>query len=174
MKKIVLTLVFIAFSCMSIMAQDFFIEEGKIKWQKIINEDANIKDIHKAMVMSYDFMNVNLYNDFITAEIKPVRFKSEDYGMKWGNTPTVLSNGAIGPIFIIVEVKEGRYRITASHIRITSVTQSSNYLNGAFTELEEIVMTDDVFNDSMEKTYASVFGKFLDGKLNFKLEEEEW
>lgn len=174
MKKIALTLVFIAFSCISTFAQNFFLQDGEIKWQKVINEDVDIKDIHKAMVKSYDFVDINLYDDFISAEIKPVTFRSADYGMKWGNTPTILGNGALGPIFIIIEVKEGRYKVTASEIRISSVTQSSNYLNGAFTTLEEMVITDDAFNDSMEKTYAPVFSKFLDCKLNFKLEEEEW
>ena len=155
-------------------AQGFQIDEGAIKWQKIYESDMTISDIYKCIVVSNDFYDIQLLSDCIVAKSRPVKYVPEEYGFRWGNSNTLLLNGAIGPIFLQIDVKEGRYRVTAKDISVTDVTSGDIVPRGSVIKLEEVALDKGIPNNMMTSQFAPIFDHFLNRLTSFYKVDDDW
>lgn len=155
-------------------AQGFQIDEGAIKWQKIYESDMTISDIYKCIVVSNDFYDIQILSDCIVAKSRPVKYVPEEYGFRWGNSNTLLLNGAIGPIFLQIDVKEGRYRVTAKDISVTDITSGDIVPKGSVVRLEEVALNNGVPNNMMTSQFAPIFDHFLNRLTSFNKVEDDW
>ena len=172
MKQIIILL--LALISLKASAQGFQIDEGTIKWQKIYESDMTISDIYKYIVVSNDFYDIQLLSDCIVAKSKPVKYVPEEYGFRWGNSSTLLLNGAIGPIFLQIDVKDGRYRVTAKDIGVTDITSGGIVPIGSVTMLEEVALNDGAPNNIMTSQFAPIFDLFLNRLTTFYKVQEDW
>lgn len=155
-------------------AQGFQIENGQISWQKIYTSDMTLSEIHTAMVVSNDFADIQVLDNRIVAVIKPVDYVPEDYGFQYGNSNTLLLNGALGPINVRIDVKEGRYRVTATDLTVTRITSGGMLPKGYESKLEDYALKRGVPNKMMTEQFAPVFGQFLERTTSFTKVEDDW
>ena len=172
MKRILILL--LAIMPIAASAQGFQIEDGKIIWQKIYATDMTISDIHKSMVISDAYYDITILSDCIVAKIKPFKYIPEDYGFRWGNSSVLLLNGAIGPILLRIDIKEGRYRVTASNILVTDITPGGLDAMGTTTRLEDVALTDGTPNKFMTSQLAPIFDHFLNLMTAFYKADDDW
>jgi hypothetical protein len=165
---------------LSAMAQGFSADEGKLSWQFVfpaeLTEGAvTMDDIYKAVIYSDDYTNiVKVSEDILVARLNPVLLKVEDYGFRRMQSPLFLLNYMIGPMTVRIETREGRYRVTASNIRVTNVTSNFGAI-GAVEDIENYVLTDGAPNDQLIDYAAPMLGDYFIKTFLFKpQEEEEW
>lgn len=172
MKRILIILL----ALMPIMAgaQDFRINDNTITWQKVYQSDLTINDIYKTIIGSNNYYNVERLDDCIIAKSKPIPFRLEDYGMKWSNTCTLLTNGAIGPIVLRIDVKEGRYRVTASDMVVTDITPGGLSPVGETTRIEDVSLRRGEPTKLFYDQIVPVFGKCLERLATFTKEGDDW
>ena len=155
-------------------AQGFQIENGQIKWQKVYNTDMTFDDIYTAMITSNDFDEIQALEGCIIAKIKPVDYVPEDYGFRYGNSNTLLLNGALGPVTVRIDVKEGRYRVTATDIIVTRTTSGGMLPRGYQSKLEDYALKRGQPNSQMTDQFAPIFEQFLTRKTTFTKVDDEW
>lgn len=172
MKRIIILL--LALMPFVASAQGFHIDKGAIKWVKIYESDMTISDIYKCIVVSNNFYDIQILSDCIVAKSIPVKYVPEEYGFRWGNSNTLLLNGAIGPIFIQIDVKEGKYRVTAKDICVTDITSGDIIPKGSVTRLEEAALNDGVPNNMMASQFAPIFDHFLNRLTAFQKVDDDW
>jgi hypothetical protein len=172
MKRLLILL--LAIMPLSAMAQGFQFENNTVTWQKVYDSDMTLSDIYTAMMSSNDFIDIQLLEDRIFASIKPVNYVPEDYGFRYGNSCTLLLNGALGPISIRIDVKEGRYRVTASDFCITDITPGGFTPVGYIDKLDDYAFKKGAPSKLMIDQFAPVFGKFLERKTTFTKVDDEW
>lgn len=155
-------------------AQGFQIEDGEITWRKIYTADMTVSDIHKAMVISDDYYDIVTFHDCIVAKTKPIDYIPEDYGFRWANSHTTLLNGALGPITLRIDVKEGRYRVTAYDMIITDITPTGLLPVGAQTHIEELALDGNSPNKTMTTQLAPIFDHLLNRLTSFQKVDDDW
>ena len=155
-------------------AQNFLFENGQIKWQKVYESDMTFAEIHTAVVVSNDYEDIQVLDNCIFATLKPVDYVPEDYGFEYWDSNTLLLNGALGPIAVRIDVKEGRYRVTATNILITDITSGGLLPLGYKSKLEDYALKRGAPNKMMTEQFGPVFEKFLTRKTTFKKINDEW
>lgn len=165
---------------LSAMAQGFSADEGKLSWQFVfpaeLTEGAvTMDDIYKAVIYSDNYTNiVKISEDILVARLNPVMLNVEDYGFRRMHSPLFLLNYMIGPITARIETREGRYRVTLTNIRVTSVP-SNIAAGGAVEDIEYYVLTNGAPNDQLVDYVAPMLGDyFIKTFLFTPQEEEEW
>ena len=172
MKRLLILL--LALMPLSALAQGFQIEDNTIKWQKVYNTDMTFDEIYTAIVTSNDFDEIQALDNCIIAKIKPVDYVPEDYGFRYGNSNTLLLNGALGPVTVRIDVKEGRYRVTATDIIVTRTTSGGMLPRGYQSKLEDYALKKGQPNSMMTDQFAPVFEQFLTRKTTFTKVEDDW
>ena len=172
MKRLLILL--LALMPMSAFAQGFQIEDNTIKWQKVYNTDMTFTELYTAVVATNDFYEIQALDNCIIAKIKPVDYVPEDYGFRYGNSNTLLLNGALGPVTVRIDVKEGRYRVTATDIIVTRTTSGGMLQRGYQSKLEDYALKRGQPNNMMAEQFGPVFEKFIIRKTTFIKVEDDW
>ncbi|PAC29261.1 hypothetical protein [Flectobacillus sp. BAB-3569] len=118
MKKLLFILLLISFSSKS-QYNNLFIESRNIYFEKIYKLDSvsqeNIKsNLISAIPKIKDITNIQEHSTFITAKLNRTHIDYKKYGGKFFSTAAFLNH----PFFcdILVEWKDGRYRVTATNM----------------------------------------------------------
>lgn len=172
MKRIIILL--LALMPIVASAQGFQIENNTITWQKVYQSNMTIDDIYKTIITSNNFYDVERLDGCIFAKTKPIDYKPEDYGFKWGNSNTLLLNGAVGPVALRIDVKEGRYRVTASDMMVTDITPGGFTPMGSVTRLEDVGLKRGAPNNMMTDQFAPVFSQYIERLVSFTKVEDDW
>lgn len=172
MKRIIILL--LALMPIVASAQEFNYDNQKITWKKVYQSELTIDDIYKCIITSNNFYDVEQLEGCIVAKTKPIDYKPEDYGFRWGNSNTLLLNGAVGPVALRIEVKEGRYRVIASDMMVTDITPGGMTPMGTKTRLEDVAFRRGVPNSMMTDQFAPVFRKYIERLVSFTKEDDKW
>lgn len=131
MRKIVL-LTILGLICANLSAQtnNFFVEDGKIYWQKIYDLDA---DIESLLTNSGKFENIKFADNTFSATIKSARVDPNGRGAM--NIPIYIRDKNM-TAFVRIQQKENRYRVTVNQIKFIGVTNSALISEGEETTLE--------------------------------------
>ena len=115
MKRICLTLLLALIGLSARAQENFYIDKGEIIWRRVFESAADLKTIETNFRAKGCFRDYNSYDGIITAELWGYRMFIEGTGYKRMSLPIYLPNGVF-TAFVIVQVKEGRYRVTVRRI----------------------------------------------------------
>ncbi|OQD44035.1 hypothetical protein BUL40_00315 [Croceivirga radicis] len=129
MKK--LTFIIIQLAFMFVMSQTIEVNNGKVIWQKIYNNNNSIDEVYNAMVKTGHFYDLTKTENQITANINQFllnRKISDSKGSLYMYTDDITG-------FVLVEFKEKRYRITVKNLIFISNTEINILGNGVGTRV---------------------------------------
>lgn len=114
--KRILFLVFLFLLGLTVQAQEnFYVDGGEIIWRRVFNADTDLGTIERNFRSKGCFKDFYSHNGIITAELQDFKMNIEAAGYKRMSLPIYLPNGYFSA-FVIVQVKEGRYRVTVRRI----------------------------------------------------------
>ena len=151
-------------------AQSFYVENDRLAWSKVYESDMNATDIVKSMLMSGNFRNIQLIDDsFISATLQEINVDYERIGYKRMNLPLYISNNYFGPANIIVQVKEGRYKVTVNNMILTEHYGTS--LGGI---LDAVAIDDYGFSPTFVQYGAPIYNIVISECVTFDKVDEDW
>lgn len=109
---------------------NFFVENGKIYWQRVYEQDA---DIEAMLTNSGKFIDINTSNNIISATLKPG--KVDIKGRSAMSIPIYIRDGHVTG-FVRIQQKEGKYRVTVDQIIFIDMVDSPLGQQGEETALE--------------------------------------
>ena len=130
MKRLLIILASLFASVTMMQAQNFKVESGKIFWQKVYEQDA---DIETMLVNSGKFVDINITNGIITARIKPG--KVDINGRSLMEIPIYIRDNYMTG-FVKIQQKENRYRVTVDQFVFIDMVDSPLGQKGEETYLE--------------------------------------
>lgn len=174
MKRFILAFAFITV-CWSATAQNFTVKNDEIMWQGVYETQLNQKDILKSMYTSNNFSNIFIVDStMITGTLKPIEFNIEDYDLRPMKVPMYISQNELGPAFFVLEIKEGKYRVTIQDIRLTSKvhTQLSPY--GSVSQLNSVALSEGNLTSSFLEHADALYHQLFVKVFTMIRWDEEW
>lgn len=131
MKKILFVMVLL-FAQVAMFAQtnNFYVENGKIYWQRVYEQDV---DIEAMLINSGKFIDISTANNIISATLKPGKVDTK--GRSVMDTPIYIRDGHVTG-FVRIQQKEGKYRVTVDQIIFIDMVDSPLGQQGEETALE--------------------------------------
>lgn len=168
MKKIVILLASILASISLMQAQNFNVEDGKIYWQKIYENEIDIIS---------SFTNAGIFTDIIetngVVSAKMIQTAIDLNGRSAMNVPILIRDGNL-TCFVRVQSKEGRYRVTVDQLKVHDKYDDNNEI-GIELEFWYIKKQDLSLKPSFIKTVAPVLDDMLNEIFAFKNDlDNEW
>jgi hypothetical protein len=156
-------------------AQFFNILNNEVLWQGLYETQLNQKDILKSMYTSNNFSNIFVVDStMITGLLKPIKFNIEDYGLRYMKTPMFLSQNMLGPAFFVIEIKEGKYRVTVRDIRLTAHVNTQLTPYGSVSHIESIALSEGNFTSSFLDYADTLYHQLLVKAFIMVKWNEEW
>lgn len=119
-------------------ANNFTIVRTELIWQKVYHTQLTYDQVYYKLIESGLLERMQREeNNLLTGDTKPIDPNYLNAGYTLFNVPTYLMNSFV-TAYVVVEYKEGRYRVTIKRIMLTSKTTTSTDL----TETKEYL---DVF-----------------------------
>ena len=128
MKRICLALLLALVGLTARAQENFYIDKGEIIWRRVFESAADLKTIETNFRAKGCFRDFNSYDGLITAELYGLRLNIEATGYKRMSLPIYLPNGVFSA-FVIVQVKEGRYRVTLRRVGYSIDRMGSSMLS---------------------------------------------
>lgn len=134
----------------------FIVEDNNVIWRKVFEDNPNTKK----------FTMLNPLKDSIISshEITNITINYKPYGMNWTNLPT-YANGKFYFKYI-VEIKEGKYRITVQNMfwRAPDIFNNNRDYDYVFTK---------ILGKSQQKYYRAL-NQYLTDYFTIGRENQEW
>lgn len=137
MKRFALFAILLSF-CANLSAQDdsrFSTDGASITWQNVFQTQLDSADVVDALLGSGRFDNVILTKDGFTCRIIPHEVDYRGAGMKRGLTAMYLLGGEMEGR-AVVQIREGRYRVTVDGIVFTKTLETPLSKTGERSKLE--------------------------------------
>ena len=130
--KRILFIMALSLVSMAMFAQtnNFFVENRKIYWQQVYEQDV---DIEAMLTNSGKFLDINNANNVISATLKPGSIDTK--GRSPMEIPIYIRDGYVTG-FVRIQQKEGRYRVTIDQIIFIDMIDSPLGQQGEETSLE--------------------------------------
>jgi hypothetical protein len=126
MKKIIF--IFLLLFALSAQAQtsmsNFEIQDNSVVYRRIYESDMAKDEFLKQLLTTQGITEAEDKGELITAKIEGMSIEIKKHGGSWSSSPMVLQKPLYGNM--IVEFKDGRYRITLSNLNFVET--------GGFTE----------------------------------------
>ena len=130
MKRLLIFLAALFASTVMMQAQNFKVENGNIYWQKIYEQDVDIKAM---LINSGKFTDITQSNGMITARIKPAKVDAN--GRSAMEIPIYIRDDHM-TAFVRIQQKENRYRVTVDQFVFIDMVDSPLGQQGEETSLE--------------------------------------
>ena len=115
MKRILLFAILFISPLLCAAQENFYIDKGEIIWRRVFESAADLKTIETNFRAKGCFRDFNSYDGLITAELYGLRLNIEATGYKRMSLPIYIPSNSFSA-FVIVQVKEDRYRVTVRRI----------------------------------------------------------
>ena len=159
-----LTLILLIFGSYNLFGQNFnFDKFGKIIWQCTYTTDMTSLDLHKSLCTSSYLEYVEKIDDtFYYARLKRNSVDYEILGHSRMKLPVYISNNDVGNATVIIQYKEGKYRVTLKSIALLPIDPRFGY-----TLLHDVATGEDgyftsVFMETTGFIYHENFKKWFD------------
>ena len=142
MKKYIVVLFLITIKSFSqtLEFNNFKYTNGNLTWQKVYTTNATTNNIVKSLKTTGIIKNITEFNNSFTGTIENLELDYRGFGKTGINTPFYIVNNYL-ECFILVELKENKYRVTLKEIKlkqITSVGSQNNPFSSESGELTEL------------------------------------
>lgn len=152
-----------------IFAQNNFIivDSSKVVWQKVFDTELSFDDIHSNIINNGIFSDVVVQDGLITFRVIRGKISVEDMGYIRGSVPIYVVSKDFTS-FVTVQVKEGRYRVTAENIILTQRFATSLSEEGETSTLELYAVKCGTFRKGFLKLPSEIYNKYLTDLFAFK------
>lgn len=93
----------------------FSLNDGGLIWQKVYESNASPESVSRGLMSSGYFSDIKSAEGLVTAEMSGVHLLYKDLGYKRMRLPLYVVNDTYSA-FVMVQIKDGRYRVTLSRI----------------------------------------------------------
>lgn len=166
MRTILLILTIICFKSYSqeLEFENFNLEDGNLVWQKVYETELSNDEIIKSFKTSGIVKDLENLENSLTGTIENLDLDYKGFGKTEMNTAMYISRSYFKS-FVLIELKEGRYRITLKEMKL--VQKYSDGLNeeGEISELKDYAVKNN--NSDFRKS----FKKAPSGILNFTFDK---
>ncbi len=139
---------------------NFTIVGSKVEWQNIYPTNMDSTSIYKNLVVSGIMKDVTVTGGIISGEMKPIDADHLGAGYSAMLTPIYISSSLI-TAFAIIDLKEGKYRVTLKNIQFTQKQSDALTEKGALHSLEDFAVK------SNQQEFKRLFGKSASEILNY-------
>lgn len=131
-------------------------QDGKVYWQKVFDTTLDHDGLFNTIVNNGQFVDV-IDGEVITFRVVRAKVDYKQLGFTAGNIPLYASACDVTS-FVTIQIKDGRYRVTADNIILTE-----NRTGGLFTEgTEHQIETWAVKNGEIAKNFAKASSQLYD------------
>lgn len=134
---------------------------GELMWQHIYKTDMTSSELHKSLYLSPRLTDIIKVDDtFYIATLKKTKVEYEKLGFKRMQLPIYISNNDIGSATVVIQYKEGKYKVTIKDIKLQSNTSYD------YGSLSKLAVTDGQLNETFmeygEHIYHYMFLTWLE------------
>lgn len=138
-------------------------------WRKVYEKGTDVETIAQNLRALGSFKDITVSGGMVTAEMSGVSLDYKSLGYKRMSLPIYVVNNKYSA-FVTVQVREGRYRVTAERIK----TLNSSY---GESDIESFALKngdlDAKFLDAPAKILSSTFDKLFSG-LDKTNDDDDW
>lgn len=170
MKRLVL-LLFAMLSTISIFGQNFTIDKtGGVIWQMEYKTDMTSNELYKSLHISPYLHSIEkIDSSFFIAIMKQSKVEYEHLGYKRMHLPLYLVNNDVGNANVIIQYKEGKYRITLNNIDLISF---SNLEYGTLNDMA--IAEDGSFTDTFTSSASPIYHSNFAEWFEFEKVSDNW
>lgn len=141
---------------------NFFLnEEGKVVWQKIYETNYTYDELYNHVINCGTFEGINGDGTSrITCKIVRGKVDYRNLGFEWGDLPLLVTASDIN-CFAIIQVKDGRYRVTVDNFSLTENTTRGLFKEGTEDRFEQIAVKKGTFSKSFIGNTSTLYDKYL-------------
>lgn len=152
------------------------VEETKLIWQKVYESNLTEQEIINTLINSGEISDVTNVDGKITFNIKGLKVDYEAAGYSRMDIPLYVSANDLS-CFITIQVKEGRYRVTAEKLTLVAHTTGGLYVRGEKATIETYAIKKGVFTNHFNKSPKIIYDKCLSNAFLIKKKtyiNEDW
>lgn len=166
MKTILLIVTIICFKSYSqdLEWENFKLDEGNLIWEKVYETELSSDEILKSFKISGIIKDIDTLGNSITGTIKNLDLDYKGFGKTEMNTAMYISRSYFKS-FILIEMKEGRYRITLKEMKLVQKYSDGLSEEGEISELKDYAIK------NSRKDFRKLFKKAPSGILNFTFDK---
>ena len=103
---------------LSAQINNFYVENREIYWQKVYASDVSYDELINNIKESGKFQNIEFKINKISATTELIQADYKGAGYREMTVPIYISRSDIGG-FVLIDIKDGKYRITFKNINFT-------------------------------------------------------
>lgn len=136
-------------------------QDGKAYWQKVYDTNLEYDDLLNTINNNGQFIDV-VDGDVITFRVVRAKLDFKKLGYSRGSIP-IYAAGSDVSCFVTVQIKEGRYRITADNIILTENTTGGLLKEGTENPIETWAVRNGEITKAFSKGPSQLYDKFFSG-----------
>lgn len=171
----ILLFIFITFNCVGQNTYNFSVNDKDLIWQKVFDTDLSYNELVTTIENTGHFTDLSFVDSKITGNTKEIILDYKSLGYTRANITAAIT--IYKPIaFVLIEHKEGRYRVTLKNIEIVCQTNESIYTAGERESVSEIAIKKGEFRKSFLKSTAEIYNYNFDKYFTFEAQkvDDNW
>jgi hypothetical protein len=178
MKQLLIALLISSFTTISAQTKqninNFHFEQSEICWRKVMNTTLSCDEIFTKAKESGLFDRIEKDGNKLMGELKPLNADWIGAGYTFMSAPSSVQSNFISG-FVLIEVKDGRYRVTIKKMMVMQKSIDSLNISGSKKYLEEEAMKRGKYEYSLEFTQKSsaIWDHTFSHKLNFNIVDND-
>lgn len=162
MRLIVTVMAFLFSVALSAQVNNFSIsQDGKVFWQKVYDTNLGHDGILNVIVNDGQFVDV-VDGDAITFRVVRGKVDFKQLGYSRNNLPIYALASDVS-CFVTIQIKDGRYRVTADSIVLVENTTNGLLVEGTENPVEIYAVKNGAFTKGFSKTPSEFYDKFFSG-----------
>lgn len=164
---LVLFLLFCSNSYSQLLEYDnFLFEDGELIWQKVYETNSSKKEVINVFRTAEFIKDLDVFEDKLVGFIENLFINLNGYSKRGMLIPWYIETSYFSS-FLLVELKEGRYRITLKDMKLMKKYGVDTPANFSPVEVGEYIDLKVYATDRVKKDFRRKFKKAASGILNF-------
>ena len=134
-------------------------QEGKAYWQKVYDTSLEHNGLFNVIVNNGQFVDV-MDGDVITFRVARAKLDFKSLGFSRGAIPLYASGSDVS-CFVTIQIKDGRYRVTADNIVLTENTTGGLMEEGTENPIETWAVRNGEITKAFSKIPSQLYDKFF-------------
>lgn len=136
------------------------IDGSQLIWQKVYETSLTEQEIVNTLINSGEISDVSFIDGKITFNINRLKVDYESAGYTRMEIPIYVSANDLS-CFVTIQVKEGRYRVTAEKLTLVAHTTGGLYVAGEKASMETYAIKKGTFSNNFNKSPKIIYDKCL-------------
>lgn len=136
------------------------IDGDKLIWQKVYETKLSEEELLNTLINSGNFTDIVTIDGKTTFNVNRINVDYESAGYSRMDIPIYVSANDLS-CFVTIQVKEGRYRVTAEKISLVSHTTGGLYVEGETTPIETHAVKRGGYTNHFNKSPKIIYDKCL-------------